>query len=279
MTSTSESQPRHGGRGGFLEPALYVSIAIAVFAVVTQLLYATGAASLSTTEQLAIWLVAAALIVLIWVAYMICRAYVTQGIQARQDAEHQKALAESARADAERARAEARAYVEQARAEANKAGKLREEAPEGPVQAPNGGRPRNNGRAGQDEDAWVPPDELRHLIGKERPVSMAEVFPSGCYLEPDSIRPDVEGKLNGQRAYQCRVVDPNPALKDRTPQAVVKILTSQEPFPPTGQPFERVEFEDLRITPYVTDRNPMRIRYSLRAAGIHATAAEGGSVA
>jgi hypothetical protein len=272
MTSTSDSPARHGGRDGFLEPALYVSIAIAVFAVVTQLLYATGAASLSTTEQLAIWLVAAALIVLIWVAYMVCRAYVAQGIQARQDAEHQKALAESARDDAERARAEARAYVEQAHAEANKAEKLREQAP----QAQNGDRPRNNGSAGHDEDAWVPPDELRHLDGRERPVSMAEVFPYGCYLEPGSIRPDVEGKLNGQQAYLCCVVDRNPALKDRTPHAVVKILANREPNPPTGQPFELVEFEDLRITPYMTDRNPLRIRYSLRAAGFHATGAEAG---
>jgi hypothetical protein len=36
--------------------------------------------------------------------------------------------------------------------------------------------------------------------------------------------------------------------------------------PPTGQPFEPVEFENLQVTPYVTDRG--RIAYSLRATGL-----------
>jgi membrane protein implicated in regulation of membrane protease activity len=77
MTHSSFWPGSHGktaGRDDFLAPALYVSIAIAIFAVVTQLLYAAGAVSLSTTQLLGIWLAAATLIVLLWAAYMIARA-------------------------------------------------------------------------------------------------------------------------------------------------------------------------------------------------------------
>jgi hypothetical protein len=38
------------------------------------------------------------------------------------------------------------------------------------------------------------------------------------------------------------------------------------PVPPTRAPFEAVEFENLVVTPYVTDRG--RMAYSLRATGL-----------
>jgi hypothetical protein len=261
------SRGKSAERDGFLAPALYASIGLAIFVVVTQLMASTGAISLSATQLLAIWLVAAALIVLLWIAYMICRAYVAGGgLAAPQASPEQEVEA------AQEQIAQARWDAEQARDEARKAEKRVEEALKDPEEGPQDGSPRNAGSTGEGEDAWVPPGELRYLVGAERLVSAAEVFPDGCYLQPDSIRLDVKDKLTGQQMYWCRVVDLNSA-KDRTHEAVVKILADRPPVPPTGQPFERVEFDNLTIVPYVTDRSPMRIRYVLRATGIHAAGA------
>ena|SRR5271166_1085996 len=286
MTGTSPSPERHG----FLATALYVSIPIAIFAVVTQLLAWTGAISLSTT-LLTMWLVALGLIALLSIAYMTCRTYLTaksanraepeaeqapaaaaeaerrlseakaaaeqetkaaqeQIAQAQRDAKEQKALAEQAKAEAEQARAEAR-----------KTERRVDEALKG------SSSPWKDGSAGEDEGAWVPPGELRHLDGSARDVSTTEVFPHGCRLVPDSISPTVD---NGQQVYQCRVVDENPALKDRSPVTVVNILSDQKPSPPSEPPYALVEFEHLTltITPYETDRSPIRMRYTLRATHI-----------
>lgn len=54
-----------------------VSTFVAIFAVITQCLAATGAISLSPALQLTTWLVAAGLIVVLSIADMTCRAYVT----------------------------------------------------------------------------------------------------------------------------------------------------------------------------------------------------------
>ena len=111
-------------------------------------------------------------------------------------------------------------------------------------------------------------------------VSMAEVFPDGCYLVPDSItaamdygektkqRTPATDRVTGKRVYQCRVVDMDPELAGRSREVAVKILADREPAPPTRQPFEPVEFDGLTATPYVTDRG--RMAYSLRASGIKA---------
>jgi hypothetical protein len=170
-----------------------------------------------------------------------------------------------------RAESEQRARAEKAAADA-KAEKRVEEALRGSEEAPEDGSSRDDGSAGEDDDAWVPPDELRRLDDPERPVSTAEVFPVGCYLEPDSVKLVMEDKLTGKQVYQCRVLDLNQALKGRPHETVVMILANQKPSPPTGQPFEQVEFDNLQVIPYVTDRSPMRIRYSLRATGIRAAA-------
>jgi hypothetical protein len=114
--------------------------------------------------------------------------------------------------------------------------------------------------------------------GSRFPVSMKDVFPLGCCLVPDSIseaqdydektktrRPAID-RLTGRRVYQCRVVDLDPELEGRSRETVVKILADRMPVPPTRAPFEAVEFENLVVTPYVTDRG--RMAYSLRAAGL-----------
>ena len=107
---------------------------------------------------------------------------------------------------------------------------------------------------------------------------MQQVFPHGCHLMPESITeaqdydektrirtPSID-KLTGKRVFQCRVADMDPELEGRSRETVVKILADREPNPPTGQPFELVEFDNLQVTPYVTDKG--RMAYSLRATGI-----------
>jgi hypothetical protein len=116
--------------------------------------------------------------------------------------------------------------------------------------------------------------------GSRFPVSMADVFPHGCHLMPDSIseaqdydektkrRTPATDKVTGRKVFQCRVVDMDPELEGRSREVVVKILADRMPQPPTRQPFELVEFEQLMVTPYVTDRG--RMAYSLRATGLKA---------
>jgi len=262
MTTSSswpDSHRKRPWRDGFFAPALYASIALAIFVVVTQLLTTTGAISLSTTQLLATWLVAAALIVLLWIAYMICRAYVTEETPAELQGNVEPPREPIAEDLVVRSAPPTRV----------------EETMNDPEEGAMDGSPPHNGNAAEDEDAWVPPRELRHLVGTPRPVSMAEVFPDGCYLQPDSIRLDVTDKLTGQQMHQCRVLDRNPA-KDQTPETVVNIPADRPPVLPTGQRFGWVEFDNLTIIPYITDRTPMRIRYSLRATGIHAAVAPAG---
>jgi hypothetical protein len=107
---------------------------------------------------------------------------------------------------------------------------------------------------------------------------MAQVFPLGCHLVPESIseaqdydektrtRSPATDKLTGKRMWQCRVMDMDPELEGRSREVAVKIVADREPAPPTGQPFELVEFDNLQVTPYVTDKG--RMAYSLKATGI-----------
>ena len=117
--------------------------------------------------------------------------------------------------------------------------------------------------------------------GARLPIGMAEVFPAGCHLVPDSIteaqdwdeatrvRTPAIDKVSGKRVYHVRVVDMDPTLEGRSREVVVKIAADRMPVPPTRQPFEPVEFEGLTVTPYVIDRTK-RLGYSLRASGIKA---------
>jgi hypothetical protein len=116
--------------------------------------------------------------------------------------------------------------------------------------------------------------------GSRFPVAMAQVFPDGCHLVPDSIseamdydeetkrRSPAADKLTGKPVFQVRVVDMDPDLTGRSREVVVKITADRMPTPPTRAPFEPIEFENLTVTPYVTDRG--RMAYSLRATGIKA---------
>jgi hypothetical protein len=114
--------------------------------------------------------------------------------------------------------------------------------------------------------------------GSRFSVGMADVFPQGCHLVPDSISevqdydentrrrtPSID-KVTGSRVWQCRVVDLDPELAGRSREVAVKILADREPAPPTRTPFEAVEFDGLTVTPYVTDKG--RLAFSLRARGI-----------
>jgi hypothetical protein len=125
--------------------------------------------------------------------------------------------------------------------------------------------------------------------GLRLPVGMSEAFPYGCHLLPESIaeamdydektktrRPMID-KVTGQRVWQCRVSDMDPALEGRSREVVVKILSDSRPVPPGRGLFEAVEFDGLVVTPYVDNgrcngqgRCNARMAYSLRATGIKA---------
>jgi len=71
------------------------------------------------------------------------------------------------------------------------------------------------------------------------------------------------------------VIDLDPALEGRSREVVVKIAADRMPVPPTRQPFEPVEFDNLTVTPYVDTgrcqgrgRCAARMAFSLRATGI-----------
>jgi hypothetical protein len=116
--------------------------------------------------------------------------------------------------------------------------------------------------------------------GSRFAVSMADVFPDGCYLVPDSfsevqdydektkVRTPSTDKVTGKRVFACRVVDMDQELEGRSRETVIKIITDYMPVNPTKAPFEAVEFENLTVTPYINDKN--RMAYSLRATGIRA---------
>jgi len=125
--------------------------------------------------------------------------------------------------------------------------------------------------------------------GSRLHVSMQDVFPHGCHLVPDSIveaqdydehtgrRSPAVDKYNGQRVFQCRVMDMDLELEGRSRETVVKILSDRSPVPPTRAPFELVEFEGLQVTPYVDTgrcqgrgRCGARMAFSLRATGMKA---------
>jgi chromosome segregation ATPase len=74
-----------------------LSFVVAIFAVVTQLLSAIGAVSLSTTQQLTVWLVTLGLIVLLSIAYMACHTYLTA--RARLEARLDRRAANGMRID------------------------------------------------------------------------------------------------------------------------------------------------------------------------------------
>jgi hypothetical protein len=125
--------------------------------------------------------------------------------------------------------------------------------------------------------------------GVRLPATMADVFPAGCHLVPDSIieamdydeatgrRFPAVDKHTGKPVFQCRVSDRDRGLEGRSREVVVKILADRMPTAPTGTAFELVEFDGLQVTPYVDNgrcqgkgRCGARMAFSLRATSIKA---------
>ena len=282
MTDTEQAQtespmavpptrPEIADRDGFLIVALGVSILIAIFAVVMQVLAATDAISLSTTQQLMMWLVPVGLIALLWIAYMAIKAQVQQV----------EAVRATAREEVEAVRATAREQVEAVRAAAQEqVAQVKQATDERAAAAVRG---RDDSAAGaepgaataQSQDAWVPPGKLRRVEGSKQYVSTADVFPNGCLLEKISEAQiyDEETKTN-RRAYRCVVVDLNRALQDQPHDAVVTILANQELSLPPKARHRLVKFDGLTIMSRVTDRSPIRMEHELRATGIRLVAGE-----
>jgi hypothetical protein len=114
--------------------------------------------------------------------------------------------------------------------------------------------------------------------GTRLPVGMTDVFPQGCVLVAGSIAEAMEydektgrssparDKLTGLPVWQCRVMDQDENLGTRSRETVVKILADRMPASPVGNRWEPVEFDGLRVTPYVTDKG--RMAYSIRATAI-----------
>ncbi|MEV0326211.1 transcriptional regulator [Micromonospora echinospora] len=109
-------------------------------------------------------------------------------------------------------------------------------------------------------------------------VRFEDVFPAGCALVPESLgevedydektgrRSPAKDKVTGQRVWQVRVMDLDPELGKRSRETTVKISADYQPVPPTGTPFEAVEFDGMTVTPYVANNG--RMAYSLRATGL-----------
>jgi hypothetical protein len=221
-----------------------VSISLVLFAAITQALEAIGVISLSTTQQVTIWLVAGGLIVLLSIADMACRSYVTAKMSG--SGEH--------------------APPQPGQGPQVPVPAVSTDGPGTPTPVPSTG-----GNAGDD-----PPASQN---GPRIPVKMAEMFPGGCYLVPASISetydydmktrtyfPSID-KITGQRVYQCWVVDMDPERKGWSRVTLVKIVADQMPVPPTKALYGAVEFEGLTATPHTADRG--RTAYtSLRATGI-----------
>jgi len=304
MTDTEQAQtespmavpptrPEIADRDGFLIVALGVSILIAIFAVVMQVVAATDAISLSTTQQLMMWLVPVGLIALLWIAYMAIKAQVQQVEAVRATARDEvEAVRATAREQVEAVRATAREQVEAVRATAQEQVEaVRAAAQEQVAQvkqatderAAAAVRGRDDSAAGaesgaataQSQDAWVPPGKLRRVEGSKQYVSTADVFPNGCLLEKISEAQiyDEETKTN-RRAYRCVVVDLNRALQDQPHDAVVTILANQELSLPPKARHRLVKFDGLTIMSRVTDRSPIRMEHELRATGIRLVAGE-----
>lgn len=118
-------------------------------------------------------------------------------------------------------------------------------------------------------------------------VEMTDVFPSGAFVigevmpdEDYDIRksgigdPQRRDKETGQRVWNVRVLDTDPAGRKGSGEVTVKILADHQPVPPAelpGLPLRPVEFENLTVTPYV-DTNGVRPRlaYSFRATAMRA---------
>src|SRR5215475_7793474 len=168
---------------------LVLSFVVVAFAVVTQLLAASGAISLSTTVQLTMWLVALGFIVLLAIAYMFFHVFERVFEYFRVFERVLEPAASSPRArtgnaetprvaahapDANGQRDESLEPLVPAARESHHAEEGAQHGQDAGSSSNRPGRPRPfirgwspDGGALNGEDAWVPPDEFRHLDGAE----------------------------------------------------------------------------------------------------------------
>lgn len=122
------------------------------------------------------------------------------------------------------------------------------------------------------------------------PMSHDAVFPHGAYVagavEPVSdfdaparpgggLRPQKLDKNTGLPMWSVPVIDGDETARGAQKSVKVNISAKVQPVPPealAGLPFRPVEFDNLTVTPYVSDSNGSRPRvaYSLRATAMRA---------
>ena len=121
--------------------------------------------------------------------------------------------------------------------------------------------------------------------GHRSPVSMADVFPFGCYAmsveqamdydEKSGRRTPSKDKQTGELVWTVTVIDRDPEAREK--QVKVKVAGPVQPVLPgeimPGSGLHAVDFTDLTITPYVSEGRGggrPRLAYSLRASGVYA---------
>jgi hypothetical protein len=121
-------------------------------------------------------------------------------------------------------------------------------------------------------------------------VAFEDVFPHGAYMvgqveavedfdliraareanrEPGDVQ--VRDKVSDKRVWSVRIIDADPEARKGQTELVIKVSADVQPVPPPpaqGQPFRKVEFDDLTLTPYLDEsRSRPRLAFSLRASG------------
>ncbi len=121
------------------------------------------------------------------------------------------------------------------------------------------------------------------------PMVMDAVFPAGAYVagavepvsdfdapaRPGGLRAQKHDKVTGLPMWAVPVIDGDETARGAQKSVKVTIAAKVQPVPPealAGLPFRPVEFDNLTVTPYVSDSNGSRprIAYSLRATAMRA---------
>jgi hypothetical protein len=228
-------------------------IFLVIFAATAQVLAWIGAITLSTTQQVTIWLVVAGLLVLFSIADMACRAYKT-----------------GKRYEASAAWPPDELTSQSAARPPDEPSQTSQPVAAAPI-PPDDPRPLRS----------VPSEEGNPGDGARLAVSMGDVFPHGCYVMQGSIRYVEDGdesvetsvvvdRLTGKRVFSCPVMDMDPEAEGQWRETEVKVVADRMPdLPPpaNGLPFAAIEFEGLTAAPPTISRG--RATYpSLRATGI-----------
>ena len=121
--------------------------------------------------------------------------------------------------------------------------------------------------------------------GHRSPVSMADVFPFGCYAmsveqamdydEKSGRRTPSKDKQTGELVWAVTVIDRDPEAREK--QVKVKVTGPVQPVLPgeiaPGTGLHAVDFDGLTVTAYVSEGRGggrARLAYSFRATGVYA---------